>query len=97
MLLPPRDNPTLQPTSGSSTTTMYSTGLRVLSQGRALWLGGRQRGVCAGPLCSRWGSSAQTHLLEPWGQGLGPAQGLPSVPGLALPPAWVAASEEERR
>lgn len=33
VLLPPRDNPTLQPTSGSSTTTMYSTGLRVLSQG----------------------------------------------------------------
>lgn len=28
-----------------------------------------------------------THLLEPWGQGQGPAQQLPSVLGLALLPA----------
>lgn len=39
----------------------------------------------------------RTHLLEPWGRGLGPVQGLPSVLGPALLPAWVAASEEERR
>lgn len=97
MLVPPRDNQTLQPTSGSSTTTMYGTGLCVLSQSRALWLG-EGRGGCLQDLCThRWGSSAQTHLLEPWGQGPGPAQKLPSVLGLALPPAWVAASEEEHR
>lgn len=39
----------------------------------------------------------RTHLLEPWGRGLGPVQGLPSVLGPALLPAWAAASEEERR
>lgn len=86
MLVPPRDNPTLQPTSGSSTTTMYSTGLHVLSQGRGLWLGGRQRGVPAGPVCSRVGQLGPNSPPGAMGPGPGPCTGAAICPGAGTPP-----------
>lgn len=83
-LLEHRNKPTLWTAAGSSHSHDTWSGTMCAPMEPSLWL---WRVCLQDPF--------RTHLLGPWARG--PAQRLPSVLGLALLPAWVAASEGERR
>lgn len=89
-----RDKPTFSTAAGSSNNhkTQYETVCALMGQSPSV-----KEKVEGGTPAGSMGPghrSAKTHLLEPWGQGLGPAQRLPSVPDPALLPAWAASGEE---